>query len=737
LQIGDGRAGQGFQGFYSKFRFYNLALSSTQMTAKYTADVAYFAETFTTTYSYAGATGGTMPASNTYTPGGTAITLPTPTKTGYTFAGWYSDAGLTNSIGAAGASYSPTSNTTAYAKWTGNSLTVTYNSNGGSSVTAGSTTSGATIASAPSDPTKSGYVFAGWYLDAGLTNQAVFPNFAHGQLASFNLYAKWTTGTYLLTFSYNGATGGNGSPSASFTTGGSAIALPTPTKTGYTFAGWFAEPGFTTQVSGPQSPTVDATLYAKWTTATYSLNFAPNYGAQSNSVATVAIGNSATLPTPTRNNFVFDGWYTAATGGTKVGVGGASYTPSADTTLYARWIQSSLLGVIGSLSRVSTITASNIVDSTYTGSSGSTGVAVSVPHGSLPAGTLVNIDLITDTTYAASIISGVNNYVISIAVSWLAPDETVPDTTPGTAISLTLTNANIRAGALIYAMQNGVATLVGTATANGTVTVLLTSDPSIYVVQRAPGTALSLTSAVTTSSSTINWMAPASDGGAAITGYTVTLSSGASCTTMTLSCVFSNLNAGATYTATIVATNIVGTGQSATISFTTTSTIQPTPQPVPDPVVPKPVEPEPKPDPVVDPVDVKPVLVAIPAVRAVSKVLAFNVPVLNGVALIKPITFGANSAKLDRNDLANLEIAATMLKAKSGWLLITGFVKYTATTTLQMRQLAAKRAKNVAVALAQKGVKVKIGYLGYGPQNTKSPKNSDRKVELRWVEDKF
>jgi uncharacterized repeat protein (TIGR02543 family) len=885
LQIGDGRTGQGFQGFYSKFRFYNLALSAAQMSAKYTADVPYFAETFTTTYSYAGANGGTMPASSTYTAGGAAITLPTPTKTGYTFAGWYSDAGFTTSIGAAGASYSPTSNTTAYAKWTGNSLAVTYNSNGGSSVAAGTTTSGATIASAPSDPTKSGYVFAGWYLDAGLTNQAVFPNFAHGQLAPFTLYAKWTAGTYVITFtyngatggngsasasfttggaaislptptktgytfagwfaepgfttqvsgpqsptsdatlyakwaassftltysyngatggngsasasfttggsaislptptktgytfagwfaepgfttqvsgpqspsadatlyakwaassftltySYNGATGGNGSASASFTTGGAAISLPTPTKTGYTFAGWFAEPGFTTQVSGPQSPTSDATLYAKWASAVYTMNFAPNYGVQSNSVATVAMGNATTLPTPTRSNFVFDGWYTASTGGTKVGVGGASYTPSADTTLYARWIQSSLVGVIGSLARVSTITASNIVDSTYTGSTGSTGMSVSVPHGSLPSGTFVNIDLITDTTYASSIITGVNNYVISLAVSWIAPDETVPDTNPGTAVSLTLTNANIRAGAQIYALQNGVATLVGTATANGTVTVLLTSDPSIYIVQRAPGSALSLTSNVTTTSGTVTWSAPSSDGGSAITGYTVTLSSGATCTTLTLSCEFLNLNSGATYTANIVATNGVGSSQASTITFTTTSTVQPAPQPTPSPTpqpTPDPVVPDPTPEPTPDPVDPKPVVVSVPAIRAVTKVLAYNVPVLTGVALIKPIDFAPNSAKLDRADIAKLEIAAGLLKEKTGWLLVTGFVKYTATTTKLMRSLAAARAKNVALALSRLGVKVKIGYLGYGPQNTKSPKNSDRKVELRWVETK-
>ena len=44
-----------------------------------------------------------------------------------------------------------------------------------------------------------------------------------------------------------------------------------------------------------------------------------------------------TLPTPSRTGYTFNGWYTAASGGTKVGNGGASYTPSADTTLYAQW----------------------------------------------------------------------------------------------------------------------------------------------------------------------------------------------------------------------------------------------------------------------------------------------------------------------------------------------------------------------------------------------------------------
>jgi uncharacterized repeat protein (TIGR02543 family) len=60
------------------------------------------------------------------------IVLPTPTRTGYTFGGWYSDSGLSSQIGLAGANYSPTGTTlslNAYAKWTAIDYTFTYDGN--------------------------------------------------------------------------------------------------------------------------------------------------------------------------------------------------------------------------------------------------------------------------------------------------------------------------------------------------------------------------------------------------------------------------------------------------------------------------------------------------------------------------------------------------------------------------------------------------------------------------------
>ena len=94
---------------------------------------------------------------------GTTVSAPTdPTKTGYTFAGWYNEVGLTTPY-----TFPHTMglSTTIYAKWTADSQTLTFNSNGGSPVTAITQAFGTTV-NAPTDPTKTGYTFAGWYNEA-------------------------------------------------------------------------------------------------------------------------------------------------------------------------------------------------------------------------------------------------------------------------------------------------------------------------------------------------------------------------------------------------------------------------------------------------------------------------------------------------------------------------------------------------------------------------------------------
>jgi uncharacterized repeat protein (TIGR02543 family) len=648
-----------------------------------------------------------------------------PTRPGYTFTGWTDQS--SNSI-AAGSTFTVNINSyLLYAGWQAINYSVTYVPNGGNTTpTQTALRYGDTFALAAA-PTRTGYIFAGW--SDGSNSFGPGANYSVG-LSPITLTAQWTPRTYTVSFDWNGGIGSSVA-TQNYTVGNTGLTLPGVTnqvKDGFQFGGWAATIGGDA-VATPYVATANTTLYAIWGQGSYTVTYTPNFASQASSVATISNGSSTVLPTLTRSNFVFDGWYTAPTGGTKVGNGGASYTPSASRQLYARWIQSSLLGVIGNLSRISTITASDTVDSTYSGTNGGSGVSVTVPRASLPAGTVVNLDLITDNTYAQTLLTGTNNYILSLAVSWLALDETVPDTNSGTSISLTITNPSIRAGALIYSVQNGVATLLGTATANNILTVQLTADPSIYVVSTVPGLPRAITSTVTSNSATLTWTAPVSDGGATISGYTMTLNTGAVCTTLTLTCTFNNLTAGTTYTATIVATNTVGSSVSATSSFTLTTPVVVPPVVVPPIVVPPVVVP-----PVVVPPVVPPAIVVIPVVTAVEKVLANNVPVLTGTRVVTPVIFNADSARLDSTDMAQIRRAAAALEGKTGWLLITGFVKYTGKMTSKIRALASSRAKNVANAFLRMGVKVQIGYLGYGPKNTKSPKNNDRKVEIRWID---
>jgi uncharacterized repeat protein (TIGR02543 family) len=79
------------------------------------------------------------------------------------------------------------------------------------------------------------------------------------------------------------------------------------------------------------------TLYAHWTPIQYTVAFNANGGKVSTASKNVAFGTGyGNLPTPTRAKYKFTGWYTAKSGGVKVGAG-TKYTVVGNTTLYARW----------------------------------------------------------------------------------------------------------------------------------------------------------------------------------------------------------------------------------------------------------------------------------------------------------------------------------------------------------------------------------------------------------------
>lgn len=117
---------------------------------------------------------------------GTQLVAPeNPTKDGYTFDGWYEDSDCT--IPYVFTSM-PSYDFTVYAKWTAIIYTISFESNGGSSVESISQAYGTEV-SAPSDPTKDGYDFNGWYADSDLTIPYVFSTMPNDNIT---LYASWT-----------------------------------------------------------------------------------------------------------------------------------------------------------------------------------------------------------------------------------------------------------------------------------------------------------------------------------------------------------------------------------------------------------------------------------------------------------------------------------------------------------------------------------------------------------------
>lgn len=277
-------------------------------------------------------------------------------------------------------------------------------------------------------------------------------------------------------------------------------------------------------------------------------------------------GTPLVLPTPTRTSFEFNGWYDASTGGNLLGLAGASYTPNATRTIYARWVQRSLWGM-GANTKIGTITTVSGVGNTFSATGGNTSVSLTYLADALPAATVLDIYLLSDTSRAAQLITDTNSFVVNLVVAWLAADGTVPSTAPSKALSMTITNPSIKRGQNVYALLGNSVTPLGTASQDGSVTFEITDDPEIVIANVKPGAPSAVAAVAGDSRATVSWTAPASDGGAAISGYTVTASNGGgSCTTSTTTCEITGLTNGTGYTFTVTATNSVGTSAASSAS---------------------------------------------------------------------------------------------------------------------------------------------------------------------------
>jgi uncharacterized protein (TIGR02145 family)/uncharacterized repeat protein (TIGR02543 family) len=140
----------------------------------------------------------------------------------------------------------------------------------------------------------------------------------------------------MITYDLDGGSVSSANP-ASYTIETTTFALSNPTKAGYAFVGWTGTNGTTpqTSVSISKGNTGDRNYTANWTLNTYIVTFNANGGTVSPASGTTGEGGTlASLPTPSKTDCIFDGWYTASTGGTEVT---ESRVYSASATIYAQW----------------------------------------------------------------------------------------------------------------------------------------------------------------------------------------------------------------------------------------------------------------------------------------------------------------------------------------------------------------------------------------------------------------
>lgn len=190
---------------------------------------------------------------------GADLHAPTPSRSGYTFAGWNSEL---PKIVTESAEYA--------AKWTANDNAVTFVTNGGTDVV-GQTVKTDEKITKPSDPTRTGYTFGDWYTDQSCTKAW---NFDDTVSDAMTLYAKWTAKPYDVTLNLN-YDGAAEATKITVTYDGTYSALTTPERVGYDFLGWFTAQTDGEQVKAEDTVSITApqTLYAHWKegAATYTV----------------------------------------------------------------------------------------------------------------------------------------------------------------------------------------------------------------------------------------------------------------------------------------------------------------------------------------------------------------------------------------------------------------------------------------------------------------------------------
>lgn len=269
---------------------------------------------------------------------GEDVELSVPTKKGYQFVGWYLSSNFNGKVQTK-IEKGATGDKTYYAKWSMSTYSIEYNLNGGTQTNDPITSYTINHEDIKlENPTKEYYKFTGWTGSNGSTPSTNVV-IKKGSTGNKTYKANFKAINYTITYNLNGGKQQKNAVTK-YSIETKTFNLPTPTKKGYTFVGWYLEGDFTgdVQTKIEKGSTGNKVYYAKWEIVTYNINYNLNDGVQQENAPTTYTVETNTfgLAIPTRDGYNFKGWYvnSGLTGTMQAKIEKGT---TGDKTYYAKW----------------------------------------------------------------------------------------------------------------------------------------------------------------------------------------------------------------------------------------------------------------------------------------------------------------------------------------------------------------------------------------------------------------
>lgn len=269
-------------------------------------------------------------------------TLPSATRTGYKFLGWFDNRNAEGTKLTATTKFTSEQNQTIYACWQVIDYTVTFNVNGGGTVNpATKTVHYNEVYGTLPTPVRDGYDFQGWFENSGCTGEAVKATDKFEKTTNITLYAKWSGNAYQVYLDENYQGGAVSSIGINY--GDTYASLPdlSSKRTGWKFLGWFEDrecSGTAIKATDKFLKTTDITLYAGWEQIAYKITLESNGGTKYDQI-TIHYGEPyGALPTPEKTGYGFGGWYLDKECRVNRISSTTVFDKTENVTLYADWL---------------------------------------------------------------------------------------------------------------------------------------------------------------------------------------------------------------------------------------------------------------------------------------------------------------------------------------------------------------------------------------------------------------